>query len=341
MDDLATLAQRTADRLATRHVGVVVAAVGGGAAEVRGAGAAGGPGGGPGPDTVFEIGSVTKVFTGLALARLAVAGAVELDEPLVRLLPAEAWVPSRGGREITLQHLATHTSGLPRLPKGLLPAALLRPNAPDPYAGCTAERLLRGLAATRLRAVPGQRFRYSNLGAGLLGLALARRAGTDFAGLVEREVSAPLGLTATGLAEVPERAARGHAPNRRPVPAWHLADLAGAGGLRSTATDLVSFLRAQLGEGGEEMAKAVTLTHAVEHRMHPFASVHLGWMSHRLHPGQGGYLQVWHNGRTGGFASFLGLDPERGVAVAVLSNTRRPVDNEGFALLRELQRGIG
>ncbi len=337
MTDIGTLAQQTADRLAAQRAGVAVAAVAGGVTEIRGAGRTGGEhAGAPGAGTLFEIGSVTKVFTALTLARLAVAGTVDLDEPLAALLPEGARVPSRGGREITLRHLATHTSGLPRLPTGMLLTALLHPSKPDPYADCTAERLLRALAATRLGAVPGRRYRYSNFGAGLLGLALAHRAGVDYGTLVSREIAAPLGLTGTALAVDDARLAQGHDRRGRPAAAWHLADLAGAGGLRSTAADLVTFVRAHLGGEGET-ADAVRLCLEVRHRINPFAWAHLGWMGRRLHPRQGGHLQIWHNGGTGGFCSFAGFDPEQKVAVVVLSNTQRSVDREASDLLRALQ----
>jgi CubicO group peptidase (beta-lactamase class C family) len=345
MTDLGDLVQRTADRLVKDRVGVVVAAVAGGSTEIRGAGRAGGdptavPGAGagaaPGAGTVFEIGSVTKVFTALALARLAGAGAVDLDEPLSRLLPADATVPSRAGVEITLRHLATHRSGLPRLPTGMLLPALLHPYRPDPYADCTTERLLRALAATRLGATPGSRFRYSNFGAGLLGLALAHRAGISYADLIDREISTPLRLADT-TTDAAGRSAQGHTARRKPTPAWHLADLAGAGALRSTAADLATFLRAQLGDGSGELAEAIRLTHEVKHPTSPFTWIHLGWMGRRLHRRQGGHLQIWHNGGTGGFTSFAAFDPEKKVAVAALSNTQRSVDSEAFALLQALQ----
>ncbi|MFC8448929.1 serine hydrolase domain-containing protein [Kitasatospora sp. NPDC057223] len=337
MAELGDLAQQTADRLTAHHVGVTVAVLAGGDAAIRGAGRlGGGDDGAPDGDTVFEIGSVTKVFTSLALARLVLAGTAELDEPLARLLPEAASVPSRGGEQITLRHLATHTAGLPRLPKGMGLRALLRPNTPDPYAACTTDVLLRGLAATRLGAVPGRRFRYSNLGAGLLGLALANRAGTDYETLVTREICSPLGLADTGVTR-PGRLTQGHSAGRRPKPPWHLADLAGAGALRSTAADLVTFLRSQLtGEPGE-LAEAIALTRSTEHRRNPFARVHLGWFSQRLHPRQGAHLQLWHNGGTGGFSSFAGFDPEKNVGVVVLSNTQRSLDAAAFELLRTLQ----
>ena len=360
MKDLGSLAQQTADQLAADRVGAVVAVVAGGVTEIRGAGRTGGDDESvPGADTVFEIGSVTKVFTALALARLVVAGTVELDEPLGELLPAGASVPSRGGEQITLRHLATHTSGLSRLPTGMLWRALLHPSTPDPYADCTTDRLLRALAEARLGATPGRRFRYSNFGAGLLGLALAHRAGTDYETLIAREIRTPLGLTDTGVAV--GSLAQGHTRSRKPTPAWQLADLAGAGGLRSTATDLTTFVRAQLKEGAQpedgvqlsdsapledgaplsdsagELAAAIRLSRQVHHRINAFSWAHLGWLGQRLHPRLGGYSQIWHNGGTGGFCSFVGFDPERPVAVVALSNTQRPVDRPALDLLRSLQ----
>ncbi|MFJ9945305.1 serine hydrolase domain-containing protein [Streptomyces erythrochromogenes] len=341
--ELATLAQQTAERLAEKHVGVVVAAMAEDAVEIRGAGSIGADDSRtPGPDTLFEIGSVTKPFTALALACLVATGRAGLDEPLADLLPAGTAVPSRDGRQISLQHLATHTSGLPRLPRGMLLPALLHPSKPDPYADCTADALLSGLARTRLRAVPGKRLRYSNLGAGLLGLALARRAGTDYESLITREICAPLGMTDTVVrvdGARSRRSAQGHARRGRPVAPWHLADLAGAGALRSTAADLVAFVRAQWDGGPGELAEAIRLTRAVEHRRSPFAWVHLGWSAHRLHPRQGAHLQIWHNGGTGGFSSFVGFDPEKRLGVIALANTGgRPVDRPAFDLLRTLQQ---
>ncbi|MEV0384760.1 serine hydrolase domain-containing protein [Nonomuraea sp. NPDC050643] len=328
---MGSLVEETVDRLTPLHVSVVVAAVAGGSTEIRGAGQAG-----TAPGTLFEIGSVTKVFTALTLARLAGQGVVGLDEPLAALLPEGTRVPSRDGKEITLRQLASHTSGLPRLPKGMLLQALLRPSKPDPYAGCTAEFLLTGLAATRLGATPGHRFRYSNLGAGLLGLALAHRAGTDYETLVVREICTPLGMTDTGVADGRARLVRGHDRRRRPVPPWHLAGLAGAGGLRSTAADLVTFVRAHLAPDSSAIGEAIRLSRQSEHRINSFAWIHLGWMGQRSHERQGGGLQIWHNGRTGGFSSFVGFDPEKEVGVVVLGNTRQPVDRPALDLLRRL-----
>ncbi|WP_224274171.1 serine hydrolase [Streptomyces sp. LS1784] len=350
MNELACLVQQTADRLSGRHVGVVVAGLAGGDVEIRGAGRTGPGGGVPGPHTLFEIGSVTKVFTSLVLARLALDGAVRLDEPLAEVLTGAAGgravVPAKGPQPITLRHLATHTSGLPRLPRGMVVQSLMAPNRPDPYADCTADRVLDGLARTRLRTAPGRGFRYSNLGAGLLGLALAQRCGIGYEELVAREVCAPLGLVDTCVRSDPDQSARlahGHTPGGRPVPYWNLAAVPGMGALRSTAADLVVFLRAQLAterEPDAPLSPAIALTRETRHRVNPFAWTHLGWLGHRLHTQQGGHLQIWHNGGTGGFSSFTAFDPEKQVGVVVLANTRRSADPAGTALLRRLQNGF-
>jgi serine-type D-Ala-D-Ala carboxypeptidase/endopeptidase len=149
----------------------------------------------PDGGTVFEIGSITKVFTGLLLADLAEQGLVGLDEPLASYLPASARVPTVEGRRITLGDLASHAGGLPRDPKGT-PRRWLG-DRHNPNAGLSVEELYAGLARTRLRRQPGVRVKYSNLGAGLLGQALARAAGQPYETLVRERICLPLGMADT------------------------------------------------------------------------------------------------------------------------------------------------
>src|SRR5512146_219373 len=120
--------------------------------------------------TVFEIGSVTKVFTTAVLMDMVRRKEVSLDDPVARYLPASVKVPSRGGKQITLVDLATHTSGLPRVPSNL------NVFSPNPYANYSPEQLYEFLSGYQLTRDIGERFEYSNLGMGLLGHALARRA---------------------------------------------------------------------------------------------------------------------------------------------------------------------
>jgi CubicO group peptidase (beta-lactamase class C family) len=201
----------------------------------------------PDSATIFEIGSITKVFTGLLLADLAEQGMVGLEDPLASYLPSSVRVPTRGDRQITLGDLASHAGGLPRDPKGTLGRWL--GDRHNPHAGLSVQELYAGLARTRLRRRPGERIKYSNLGAGLLGQALARAAGQSYEHLVRQRICRPLGMADTMITPTGEQAARlatGHTRRSRPAPPLRLPALAGAGALRSTATDLLRFLEANL-----------------------------------------------------------------------------------------------
>lgn len=283
--------------------------------------------------TVFEIGSVTKVFTALTLAAMCEAGEVALDEPLVDLYP-ELTLPVRG-RPVTLADLATHAAGLPRLPPGLLRKALRHRD--DPYASFTDADVARALESVRLRAEPGARVRYSNFGAGVLGQALARRAGTPYDDLVRTRVCRPLGLLDTGVRRSPDqldRRAVGHDRRGRPVPDWNMDSLPGMGALHSTSADLARFLAAQLDPGATPLGDAIRMTQQPRTRWGRVGHVGLGWMLTPL--ARTGRMMQWHNGGTGGAFSFVGLEPEAQVAVVVLTNTARPVDGLGTSLLRRL-----
>src|SRR5262249_11166935 len=123
-------------------------------------------------DTVFEIGSITKVFTSLLLADAVKRREVALTDPISKFLPDRVKSPERGDRAITLQDLSTHTSGLPRLPANFAPK-----NASNPYADYSVEDLYQFLGGYQLTRDIGTQYEYSNLGGGLLGHVLALRAG--------------------------------------------------------------------------------------------------------------------------------------------------------------------
>ncbi len=317
-----------------RHVGFVVGVLKDGARSVRGYGRLSAERPDP-PDgeTVFEIGSITKAFTGLLLARLSLESRVALDDPVRRHLP-EGWkVPSREGREITLAHLAAHVSGLPRLPSNLV----FRDPA-NPYAHYTESDLAAFLAPHVLRRGPGDRYEYSNLGAGLLGLALARAAGATYEDLVLSRIADPLGLPDTRIALSPDqvrRLAPPHAAPGKPASNWDLPTLAGAGALRSTANDLLRFLAVNL-EGGP-LREALGLSHEERFSAGPNGPrIGLGW--HLTPLLSNGKTMVWHNGGTGGYRSFAGFVKETRTAVVVLTNTAADVDGLAVALIELLNR---
>ncbi|MDY0813793.1 serine hydrolase domain-containing protein [Kitasatospora purpeofusca] len=194
-------------------------------------------------DTRFELGSVTKTFTGLLLAEMAARGEVGYDDPIDRYLPADAAPGYPQERPITLLHLATHTSGLPRLPDGVLPGQVPRWFT-RPYATFGPTHLLRALPRTAVRGTPGTQVRYSNLGCGLLGLLLANAAGQRYDDLLAARVCGPLGLVDTSCGPGREEDA-GYRRGRR-VPSFRLPALPAAAALRSTADDMLRYLQAHL-----------------------------------------------------------------------------------------------
>jgi D-alanyl-D-alanine-carboxypeptidase/D-alanyl-D-alanine-endopeptidase len=287
----------------------------------------------PRPDTIFEIGSITKVFTATVFADMAEQGLVALEDPVQRYLPEGVELPVRG-RPITLADLAAQTSGLPRLPKGLIALSLRQRK--NPYAGFTDAHLERAVVDARLRDNPGERVRYSNFGFGLLGYVLALRAGQSYEQLVHERICAPLRLVDTSMSipvEARSRFAHGHNRRGRQVPHWDLPTLAGAGALRSTVADLLRFLELQLRQPTTRLGRAARATHEPRARRGRLAQG-LGWASLPL---LGHSVDVlWHNGGTGGFRGFLGFVKESGTGVVVLSNCARSVDAIGFRTLEAI-----
>jgi CubicO group peptidase (beta-lactamase class C family) len=282
-------------------------------------------------DTVIEIGSATKVFTSLLLADMVQRGEVALEDPVAKYLPAGVRVPERGGRLITLVDLSTHTSGLPRMPSNFQPK-----DPANPYADYTEEQLYQFLSSYQLTRDIGSQFEYSNLGGGLLGLALARRAGMSYEALVHARITGPLGMSSTAITLTPEMKARlavGHNDKLDATANWDIPTLAGAGALRSSASDLLTFLAANLGYVKSPLAAAMASMLAVRRPMAApgRGEIGLGWLIIKPFDNE----IVWHNGGTGGYRSFVGFEPKTGVGVAVLSNTFTPagIDDIGMHLL--------
>lgn len=209
-------------------------------------------------ETIFEIGSITKVFTATALADMALKAEVALHDPVQKYLPQGTKLP-KAAEGITLWHLATQTSGLRRLPRNLLTS---RSDPKNPYAHYTAEDLYSGLRTARLSAKPGKLYSYSNFGVGLLGHVLGLVAGKSYEQLVKSRICDPLGMVDTTVsfnAEQQSRLAPGHARGKR-TSNWELAILAGAGGLRSSGSDMLRFLRAQVTPESSSLGDAASLT---------------------------------------------------------------------------------
>jgi CubicO group peptidase (beta-lactamase class C family) len=281
-------------------------------------------------DTVFEIGSITKVFTSLLLADAVKRGEVALTDPVSKYLPPDVKLPERGGKKITLVDLSTHTSGLPLFPSNVHPK-----DPANPFADYTVAQLYEFLATVELPRDIGSKYEYSNLGGGLLGHVLARRAGTDYETLVRTRILQPLGMKSTAITlskVMKDRLAAGHDAGLQPASNWDLPTLAGAGALRSTANDLLTFVGANIGMEKSLLAPSMAAMLATRRPTgFPGLEIALGWHISTLN----GHEIVWHNGGTGGYRTWIGFDPKSRTGVVVLSNTftTAGVDDIGAHLL--------
>lgn len=266
------------------------------------------------PDSIFEIGSISKTFTALILAQMVAEGQIKLDEPVRALLPPGT-VHKPYGPEITLLDLATHHSGLPPMPDNL------DFRDPDAWARYRADDLYDFLRAHGVAKSDEPEFEYSNLGFGLLGTALAHRAGLDYADLLEQEVTSPLGLRDTTLVLSPEQRRRliqAYDQANRPVPARDLGALSAAGAIRSTAGDMLTYLEANLHPerlAPGALTAAIENTHVLRAEVQDSSRIGLSWI---YLPSQGVY---WHNGAVSDYSSsaFFHLKDDYG-AVVLLNN---------------------
>jgi CubicO group peptidase (beta-lactamase class C family) len=286
----------------------------------------------PDGDTLFEIGSITKTFTALVLAEMVATGLVKLEDPVRLYLPADVKVPKRGDKEITLLHLATHTSGLPRLPTDLIAVSAASQGLANPYAHYTLKHLSRMLAECKLEHDPGEEEDYSNLGAGLLGLALTRAAkAKDYEELVVKRVCEPLGMKDTRLRYSEEQRKRfpaGFNGEGKPTAHWDFQSLEGCGALRSSATDMLAYLSANLGVKKTRLLAAMQ-TCQQEHEIPGSKGLRLplAWVPGKL--SGSGKPMLWHNGGTFGAHSYLGFLKNDAVGVLVLCNAGQKIgDNK-------------
>ncbi|MET3927773.1 serine hydrolase [Devosia sp. 2618] len=264
--------------------------------------------------TIFEAGSITKLFTTLILAQLALDGSVDLDAPIVQYLPEGTVLPEYDGKQITAFDLATHSSGLPAIPTDL-------PDSLDnPYKNYDAKALYAFLADYKLTRPIGEKFQYSNLGFGLLGQALEHVTGKPYAELVEQRIFAPLGMTESAVGTPPgleDRLTPGHDAERNAVSNWDFDVFAPTGAIRSSAADLGKFIAAASGATQTDLAPAFAkMLERTRPTDSPGGKIGLGWII-----AQGGDdAIIWHNGQTNGYRSFTGYDPASKNAVVVLSN---------------------
>ncbi len=288
----------------------------------------------PDQNTLFEIGSISKVFTSLCLAQMVTAGELTLDDAVTKHLPAGIEAKPGEGTPISLLDLATHHSGLPRLPTNLNLTGKARENPYAAYGDTELSEFIQGWPLVRGDDTP---YAYSNLGAGLLGWLLARANDKDYDELVKQFVCRPLYLTDTTVqlsAEQRSRLAQGHLADGRATANWDFDALAGAGAIRSTTHDLIKFARAQLHPRSTMLSDPILLTQKPRFKLNGGGQIGLGW---HISPNQ---TTIWHNGQTGGYHSYVAIDKQQRIAVAALANSATmEIDKLGEALLKYLRGG--
>lgn len=273
-------------------------------------------------NTVFEIGSVTKTFTSLLLADMAERGELALTNQVQDFVPD----PQRGTTAMTLTHLASHGSGLPRMPNNFTPA-----DVTNPYADYGERQMFEFLNSYQLPRAPGSLYEYSNYGMGLLGHLLSRSKGLSYEELLRQRILDVLGLNYTGITlseSQRQRLAHGYS-GVVGIPNWDFDALAGAGAIRSTAKDMLAYAAANLGLRASPLYPAMTNSHKARITASPGVQVGLGW--HLL--SAGGRQFVFHDGQTGGYSALIAFEQEAQKGVVVLASGWAVASDLGLYLL--------
>jgi D-alanyl-D-alanine-carboxypeptidase/D-alanyl-D-alanine-endopeptidase len=276
----------------------------------------------PDGNTVYEIGSITKVVTSLVLADMNLKKQFNLNDPLVKFLPKYVKPLNKNVRDITLLDLATHTAGFPRFPDNNYPKDL-----ENPYADYTLGQLYEYISNFKPDYEPGSRFQYSNTGYSLLGQVMINVAGKDFETLVKEQVFSPLKMESTVITLTPalkSNMATGHNEYGKPVANWDMPALASNGALRSNVKDMLNFVAANLGLIKSDLYPAMELSHVKQVKKGgDDAYITLGWT---LLDDNGKHI-LFKDGSTAGYHSFIGFDKKKNKGVVVLSNSVNDVND--------------
>ena len=264
--------------------------------------------------TIYEIGSISKVFTSILLADAIESGKLKLDDPISAVMNELAEKNPTVGNSITFRHLSHHLSGLPVMPPNIAPA-----DPTNPFKGYDRVKLSEYMYSAVLARKPGEEYEYSNLGVGLLGDLLSQQAGVSYEDLLREKITRPLGMMDTTIALSNEQSIRFAPPHNSALlsdHAWDFDSLAGCGGIRSTLDDMLLFAQASLNPPDGPLGKSLDL--AWKQHKPPVNGNHamgLGWMI------AGDGSTRWHNGQTGGFHSMLLVSRDLKCATVMLCNT--------------------
>lgn len=285
----------------------------------------------PLPDerTVYEIASISKIFTGTLLAEMVLNNEVSAEEHVYDIFFKDkaSLAENDPKRAITLRQLAQHRSGLPRLVPDFWSVAEKTPE--NPYSSFQRNDIENAFLRCELLTSPGEKYEYSNFGYAMLGAALAQRKGIPFETLLNERVLLPLHMRDTGVElseEMRNRLAPGHDRDGKPCGNWDLGVFVPGGGLRSNVKDMLRFVHAAMDSNPQKtgddsqtpLHQAFALAMQAETEGPPNAKIGFGW---NYSPERNFY---WHNGQTGGYYAMFLVDPKRRQAVVLLANTSDP-----------------
>ncbi|HTD98980.1 MAG TPA: serine hydrolase domain-containing protein [Mucilaginibacter sp.] len=284
----------------------------------------------PDANNLFEIGSITKTFTATLLAYYVNEGKIKLTDPITKYLP-DSVAANKELQSVTLVTLSNHTSGLPRLPDNFENHSS---DPLNPYKDYGKQYLFEYLKGCKLISKPGETYAYSNLSVGLLGTILEKISGKTFEQMVEEIICTPLGMKSTTQHLSPalkQRMVTVYNEDGKATSLWDFAALAPCGALRSTLNDMLIYAKANITNGNTKLEKAFELTHRIT--FDKDAKLGLGWHIIMVN----GVEYIFHNGGTYGSNSFLAFNPEKNIAVIVLSNSGLSVDAVGTDILKKIQ----
>lgn len=287
----------------------------------------------PDHETLFEIGSISKTFTATLLATAVLKESVKLDDLIINFLP-DSVAANQTLKDITFRNLATHTSGLPRMPNNFVPVEEL-----DPYKDYSRNDLFYFLKNYQLKNKADSVYAYSNLGYGIIGELLAYRKKTSYNEMVRDMICKPLDLP--NITEFPDSEMQKnfiptYNKDGQLTPHWHFLAFSGAGSLKSTTPDLLKYAEANINPPNNDIGKAILLTQKPFWLASETLDLGLAW-----HITIDNFQEIfWHNGSTFGSSSFIAFSPEKKVAVIVLANAAQSVDDIGLLIIKKLMEII-
>lgn len=285
----------------------------------------------PTSGTLYEIGSLSKIFTATLLADFVQNGTLSLDQPIIDFLP-DSLKTNPSLQKITFKTLANHTSGLPRLPNNLDKTKAFDPN--NPYKDYDKKYLFQYLATFKAERESGEKYEYSNLGYALLGEILTSLNKKSYNTAIQETIAKPLGLTSTTDALNPKTQYLPKVYNVKgeETKAWEFQIFSAAGGLKSTVTDLLTFAKAQFKMPETQLENAMALTRQFTYFLPPNTDIGLAWHMDLLDD----ITYCYHTGATGGSSSFIAIAPDKKTAVVLLSNASESVEKTGISLFHFL-----